>query len=67
MHYIFIEYTNITLVNKHLSGLQLRRVIGDFGVPIAILVMVLIDFNINDTYTQVRLAGLYQWSQMDKI
>ncbi|XP_038634886.1 anion exchange protein 2-like isoform X1 [Scyliorhinus canicula] len=30
----------------------LRRVIGDFGVPIAILVMVLVDFFIKDTYTQ---------------
>ncbi|XP_078079990.1 anion exchange protein 2-like isoform X2 [Mustelus asterias] len=30
----------------------LRRIIGDFGVPIAILVMVLIDFFIKDTYTQ---------------
>ncbi|XP_078385716.1 band 3 anion transport protein-like [Cetorhinus maximus] len=30
----------------------IRRVIGDFGVPIAILVMVLVDFFIKDTYTQ---------------
>ncbi|XP_042328154.1 anion exchange protein 2 isoform X3 [Sceloporus undulatus] len=29
-----------------------RRVIGDFGVPIAILLMVLVDYNIEDTYTQ---------------
>ncbi|XP_025049306.1 anion exchange protein 2 [Alligator sinensis] len=33
--------------------LQIRRVIGDFGVPIAILVMVLVDYSIQDTtYTQ---------------
>ena len=32
---------------------QLRRVIGDFGVPIAILLMVLMDYSIQDTYTQV--------------
>ncbi|KAI4880446.1 hypothetical protein NFI96_011281, partial [Prochilodus magdalenae] len=31
---------------------RLRRVIGDFGVPIAILVMVLVDYSIRDTYTQ---------------
>lgn len=32
---------------------QIRRLIGDFGVPIAIFLMVVIDFNIDDTYTQV--------------
>ncbi|XP_053739761.1 anion exchange protein 2a [Synchiropus splendidus] len=32
--------------------LQLRRVIGDFGVPISILVMVLADVASGDTYTQ---------------
>ncbi|KAG7231197.1 hypothetical protein INR49_012028, partial [Caranx melampygus] len=31
---------------------RLRRVIGDFGVPIAILIMVLVDYGIDDTYTQ---------------
>lgn len=31
---------------------RLRRVIGDFGVPIAILIMVLVDYSIKDTYTQ---------------
>uniref|UniRef100_A0A803SZB9 Anion exchange protein n=1 Tax=Anolis carolinensis TaxID=28377 RepID=A0A803SZB9_ANOCA len=31
---------------------RVRRMIGDFGVPIAILVMVLVDYNIRDTYTQ---------------
>ncbi|XP_059812609.1 solute carrier family 4 member 1b (Diego blood group) isoform X1 [Hypanus sabinus] len=30
----------------------IRRVIGDFGVPIAILTMVLIDYFIKDTFTQ---------------
>lgn len=33
---------------------QVRRVIGDFGVPIAILIMVLVDYSIEDTYTQVK-------------
>lgn len=32
---------------------QVRRLIGDFGVPISIFVMALADFFINDTYTQV--------------
>ncbi|XP_060949410.1 anion exchange protein 2b isoform X2 [Limanda limanda] len=31
---------------------RLRRIIGDFGVPIAILIMVLVDYSIEDTYTQ---------------
>ncbi|KAM7067363.1 band 3 anion transport protein isoform 1-T2 [Molossus nigricans] len=31
---------------------KLRRVIGDFGVPISILIMVIVDFFIQDTYTQ---------------
>lgn len=31
---------------------RLRRVIGDFGVPIAILIMVLVDYSIRDTYSQ---------------
>lgn len=32
---------------------QVRRLIGDFGVPISIFIMALIDFFIKDTYTQV--------------
>lgn len=35
---------------------QLRRVIGDFGVPISILIMVMVDAFIQDTYTQVTLS-----------
>ncbi|XP_028971964.2 anion exchange protein 2b isoform X3 [Esox lucius] len=31
---------------------KFRRIIGDFGVPIAILIMVLVDYSIRDTYTQ---------------
>ncbi|XP_041491866.1 band 3 anion transport protein [Microtus oregoni] len=31
---------------------KLRRVIGDFGVPISILIMVVVDSFIKDTYTQ---------------
>ncbi|XP_027032749.2 solute carrier family 4 member 1b (Diego blood group) [Tachysurus fulvidraco] len=31
---------------------KIRRLMGDFGVPIAIFLMVFVDININDTYTQ---------------
>ena len=31
---------------------QARRALGDFGVPIAILTMVFLDYNATDTYTQ---------------
>ncbi|KAL2101720.1 hypothetical protein ACEWY4_003481 [Coilia grayii] len=31
---------------------KLRRLMGDFGVPIAIFLMIMVDVNINDTYTQ---------------
>eukprot|EP00066_Takifugu_rubripes_P017072 XP_011606338.1 PREDICTED: anion exchange protein 2 isoform X1 [Takifugu rubripes] len=31
---------------------RLRRVIGDFGVPIAILIMVLVAYNLSDTFIQ---------------
>uniref|UniRef100_A0A3B5ADS6 Anion exchange protein n=1 Tax=Stegastes partitus TaxID=144197 RepID=A0A3B5ADS6_9TELE len=31
---------------------KLRRLMGDFGVPIAIFLMIVVDYNIGDTYTQ---------------
>ncbi|XP_062330693.1 solute carrier family 4 member 1b (Diego blood group) [Osmerus eperlanus] len=31
---------------------KVRRLIGDFGVPIAIFLMIVVDINIEDTYTQ---------------
>ncbi|XP_058477689.1 solute carrier family 4 member 1b (Diego blood group) [Solea solea] len=31
---------------------KVRRLLGDFGVPIAIFLMIVLDYNINDTYTQ---------------
>ncbi|CAB1340640.1 unnamed protein product [Coregonus sp. 'balchen'] len=49
---------NTTMENSTLELLlgngtiSLRRIIGDFGVPIAILIMVLVDYSIRDTYTQ---------------
>lgn len=42
--------------------LQIRRLIGDFGVPIAILVMVLVDYSIQDTYTQVSSHPSTAWA-----
>lgn len=35
---------------------QVRRLIGDFGVPIAIFIMIAIDISIEDAYTQVGIA-----------
>lgn len=40
---------------------QARRIIGDFGIPISILVMVLVDYSITDTYTQVSLPHAPPW------
>uniref|UniRef100_A0A8C2KS40 Anion exchange protein n=1 Tax=Cyprinus carpio TaxID=7962 RepID=A0A8C2KS40_CYPCA len=42
---------------------SLRRVIGDFGVPIAILIMVLVDYSIQDTYSQVRMDNSVNYTQ----
>lgn len=36
---------------------QVRRLIGDFGVPISIFIMALADFFVKDTYTQVLGGG----------
>lgn len=36
---------------------QVRRLIGDFGVPISIFLMIVADYNIADTYTQVGSRG----------
>lgn len=33
--------------------LKVRRIIGDFGIPISILLSVIVDLLIPDTYTQV--------------
>ena len=33
-------------------GRTIRRALGDFGVPIAIVLMVAVDYSINDTYTK---------------
>jgi hypothetical protein len=34
------------------NNLQIRRALGDFGVPIAIIIMVTLDYCIDDTFTQ---------------
>ncbi|XP_044072168.1 anion exchange protein 3 isoform X2 [Siniperca chuatsi] len=38
--------------NSRFLGGKARRIIGDFGIPISILVSVLVDYAITDTYTQ---------------
>lgn len=38
--------------------LQIRRLIGDFGVPIAIFLMIVVDISIQDVYTQVNVSAL---------
>ncbi|XP_062048697.1 anion exchange protein 3 isoform X2 [Lepus europaeus] len=38
--------------NSRFLGGKARRIIGDFGIPISILLMVLVDYSITDTYTQ---------------
>ncbi|XP_061143437.1 anion exchange protein 3 isoform X2 [Syngnathus typhle] len=38
--------------NSRFLGGKARRIIGDFGIPISILVTVLVDYSITDTYTQ---------------
>uniref|UniRef100_A0A452FE72 Anion exchange protein n=1 Tax=Capra hircus TaxID=9925 RepID=A0A452FE72_CAPHI len=48
----FIAFFLRKFKNSRFFPGRVRRVIGDFGVPIAILVMVLVDYCIEDTYTQ---------------
>ncbi|XP_030283731.1 anion exchange protein 3 isoform X2 [Sparus aurata] len=38
--------------NSRFLGGKARRIIGDFGIPISILVSVFVDYSITDTYTQ---------------
>ncbi|XP_077473107.1 anion exchange protein 3 [Stigmatopora argus] len=38
--------------NSRFLGGKARRIIGDFGIPISILISVLVDYTITDTYTQ---------------
>lgn len=41
-----------------ISDYQVRRLIGDFGVPISMFLMIILDYNIADTYTQVSSCDL---------
>jgi solute carrier family 4 anion exchanger 2 len=38
--------------NSQFLGRTIRRALGDFGVPIAIVLMVVVDFSFGDTYTE---------------
>ncbi|NWI08322.1 B3A2 protein, partial [Crypturellus soui] len=53
----FIAFFLRKFKNSRFFPGRIRRLIGDFGVPIAILVMVLVDYSIQDTYTQVGPGG----------
>ncbi|RVE59516.1 hypothetical protein OJAV_G00189270 [Oryzias javanicus] len=48
----FIAYFLRQFKNGTFLPGKVRRLLGDFGVPIAIFLMVLVDYNIEDTYTQ---------------
>ncbi|XP_043824214.1 anion exchange protein 2 isoform X2 [Dromiciops gliroides] len=48
----FIAFFLRKFKNSRFFPGRIRRVIGDFGVPIAILIMVLVDYSVKDTYTQ---------------
>uniref|UniRef100_A0A3B4FV76 Anion exchange protein n=1 Tax=Pundamilia nyererei TaxID=303518 RepID=A0A3B4FV76_9CICH len=48
----FIAYFLRQFKNGTFLPGKIRRLIGDFGVPIAIVLMTLVDYNVQDTYTQ---------------
>ncbi|XP_075886703.1 anion exchange protein 3 isoform X1 [Nelusetta ayraudi] len=48
----FLAFFLRKLRNSRFLGGKARRIIGDFGIPISILVFVLVDYCIPDTYTQ---------------
>lgn len=48
----FIAYFLRMFKNGHYLPGPLRRLIGDFGVPIAIFIMIAVDISIEDAYTQ---------------
>jgi len=48
----FIAYFLRNFRNSQFLGRTIRRALGDFGVPIAIVIMVLIDFSFDDTFTE---------------
>uniref|UniRef100_A0A3Q1AU55 Anion exchange protein n=1 Tax=Amphiprion ocellaris TaxID=80972 RepID=A0A3Q1AU55_AMPOC len=48
----FIAYFLRQFKNGTFLPGKVRRLLGDFGVPIAIFLMIVVDYNVNDTYTQ---------------
>ena len=48
----FIAYFLRLFRNSQFLGRNARRALGDFGVPIAIVIAVLVDFGAGDTYTE---------------
>jgi len=48
----FIAYFLRNFRNSQFLGRTVRRALGDFGVPIAIVIMVLIDNSFGDTFTE---------------
>ncbi|CAL8266161.1 unnamed protein product [Lota lota] len=48
----FIAFFLRKFRNSRFLGGKARRIIGDFGIPISILLSVLLDYSISDTYTQ---------------
>ncbi|XP_029314379.1 anion exchange protein 3 [Cottoperca gobio] len=48
----FVAFFLRKLRNSRFLGGKARRIIGDFGIPISILVSVLVDYSITDTFTQ---------------
>ncbi|XP_074551203.1 anion exchange protein 3 isoform X1 [Halichoeres trimaculatus] len=48
----FIAFFLRKFRNSRFLGGKARRIIGDFGIPISILLSVLVDYAITDTYTQ---------------
>ena len=49
---LFIAYFLRIFRTSHYFGKSAREAMGDFGVPIAIVIMVLIDLSAQDTYTE---------------
>ncbi|XP_015214763.2 anion exchange protein 3 isoform X1 [Lepisosteus oculatus] len=48
----FIAFFLRKFRNSRFLGGKARRIIGDFGIPISILLTVCVDYSITDTYTQ---------------
>jgi len=48
----FIAYFLRIFRNSQFLGRNARRALGDYGVPLAIVIMVLVDFSTGETYTE---------------